>query len=95
MSKIFKKKAIEKTPAPVVEKPKEPSLEELEKKRNDLICEMRPNLLNKAQLRRGGSDVRGAHGREISAWTPVLFEINELGKILGYPPVGLDQIRKG
>lgn len=75
--------------------PKEDTrIKDLTEKRDNLIAEIKPKLLSNASLRSGGSGVRSRHSQELSAFGSVLNEINELGKILGKPPVGLGNLRE-
>lgn len=66
---------------------------ELEKKRNALIDELKPRLLTKSQLKRGGGNTRSRHIAE-QGYLAIVEEINELGKEIGLPPVGFDSLRK-
>ncbi len=69
-------------------------LTEKREKRDKLIAEISPKLLSNANLRSGGAGVRSKHSQELASFGPVLNEINELGKILGNPPVGLGSLRE-
>lgn len=69
-------------------------IKDLTEKRDKLIAEIKPKLLSNAKLRSGGGAVRSKHGQEIANFSPVLNEINELGKILGQPPIGLGSLRE-
>ena len=63
-------------------------------KRQMLIDEIIPKLLTNAQLKRGDSAIRGKHLQEQYQWNPVIAEINELGKQLGFRMIGLGSLRK-
>lgn len=69
-------------------------IKDLTKKRDGLIAEIKSKLLSNASLRSGGGAVRSKHSQEIANFSPVLNEINEIGKILGKPPVGLGHLRE-
>lgn len=94
------KKILFKSKKPEIKEVKEVELEAVEpladiiEKRNALIQEIKGKLLTNRQLIRGGSDVRSRHSAEISAYQPVIGEINDLGRKLSLRPVGLGQIRK-
>jgi len=68
-------------------------ISELEKKRNALIAEIKPKLLTKSQLKQGGAGVLSRHINE-KGYEAIVDEINDLGKILGMPPIGLGHLRK-
>lgn len=69
-------------------------IESDEDKYNRLISEIRPNILSHSKIKSGGGDVRRLHAHEMSAYNGVLSEINEIGKRIGKPPIGLGHIRK-
>ena len=64
-----------------------------QEKYDRLTGEIRSKLMPNSRLITGGAGVRGKYSNEVSAFTPVLEEINELGKKLGKPPVGLGHLR--
>jgi len=74
------------------EKPEE-NLSAMEAKYNQLINEIKPKLLTKAQLKQGGRDVRSRYEKE-KGYEVLIPEINALGKKLGKPPIGLGELRK-
>lgn len=77
------------------QEPKEDTrIKDLTKKRDKLIAEIKPKLLSNANLRSGGGAVRSKHSQELASFGPVLNEINELGKILGQPSLGLGNLRE-
>jgi len=98
--KIAKKITPEKA-APKKEEPKiivapvhtSKELKEIAEKRDALIAEIRPKLLTKSQLRRGGSVIRSRYQAE-AGYANVLAEINELGAKLRIRPIGLGHLRK-
>jgi len=65
----------------------------LEVKRNNLINSIQKILLTKAQLKRGGGEIRGRYERE-RGYLAVIDEINELGKKLGHANIGLGDLRR-
>ena len=77
-------------PAPAA--PKVDELAKVRAKREQLIAEIRPKLMSTAQLKRGGGNTRVLYERE-KGFLPVIAEINELGKQLGYRPIGLGHLR--
>ena len=64
----------------------------LEDKRNKLIAELKPKLLSKGQLVRGGKGITERLTLE-SAYQANIDEINELGKQLGCGIVRLSDLR--
>ena len=72
--------------------PKE-DLRATEEKYNKMIGEIKPKLLSKEQLKRGGRDIRSRYEQE-KGYEAVIPEINELGKKLGKAPIGLGHLRK-
>ena len=68
------------------------NLQEIETKYNQLINEIKPKLLTKAQLKQGGSGIRSKHAQE-KGYEVVMNEINELGKKLGKALIGLGNLR--
>lgn len=89
-SKVVEKKKEKEAPKPA---PIANDLKAIESKRNDLINEIKPNLLSKSMLKKGGSNVRRIHASE-KGYEPALVEINELGTKLGLSPIGLGHLRK-
>jgi len=67
--------------------------ETLEEKYDRLVGEVKSRLIPNSQLITGGAGVRGKYSNEGSSFTPVLAEINEIGKKLGKPSVGLGHLR--
>ncbi len=65
----------------------------LEKKYNQLINEIKPHLLTKAQLKQGGGYVRSQYEKE-KGYEAIIPEINEIGKELGRPKIGLGNLRR-
>ena len=80
-------------PEAVAEKPAEPSKEELETKRNDLINQLRPLLVTKRQMVEGGRIIRSKASQE-SQYVPMVTEINELGRRLGHGDVSIGSLRR-
>ena len=76
-----------------VEKSAEPSKEELETKRNDLINQLRPLLVTKRQMVEGGRIIRSKVSQE-SQYVPMVTEINELGRRLGHGDVSVGMLRR-
>lgn len=92
-----KKRSEEEAEVEIQETPLTPEgirIKDLTEKRDKLIAEIKPRLLSNSKLRSGGGSVRSKHGQEIANFSPVLNEINELGKILGQPPIGLGSLRE-
>ncbi len=77
-----------------LESKEETRIKDLTEKRDNLIAEIKPKLLSNANLRSGGAGVRSKHSQEMASFGPVLNEINELGKILGRPTLGLGNLRE-
>jgi len=65
----------------------------LEKKRNALIAEIKPKLLTQTQLKQGGGNVKSRYAAE-KGYEAILNEINDIGKVLGLPPIGFGHLRK-
>lgn len=91
----FKKReeAVEPEETAQQEKPAEPSNEELEAKRNELINIIKPLLVTKRQMVEGGRIIRSKVSQE-QAYLPVIVEINEIGKKLGHAEVSLGMLRR-
>ena len=66
--------------------------EDVKTKYERLVNEIKPKLLTNAQLKQGGSVNRAKYEKE-KGYAAVLNEINELGKQLGYPRIGLGSLR--
>ena len=66
--------------------------EDVKTKYERLVNEIKPKLLTNAQLKQGGSINRAKYEKE-KGYAVVLTEINELGKQLGYPRIGLGNLR--
>jgi len=97
--KIIKKKVVEKKAVKkkvkLEKKPKQDKeLIELAAKRQAIIDEIVPKLLNNGQLRSGGTAIRDRYSVEVASYLPVLQEINEMGAKLGFKPIGLGHLRK-
>ena len=75
----------------IAETPQEDLLK-LRVKYDQLIAEIKPHLLTKAQLKQGGSYNRAQYEKE-KGFEVVLPEINALGKKLGLPKIGLGHLR--
>lgn len=88
--KVAKPKAkITKKP---IAKPKE-DLKAIAKKRDALIAVIKPKLLSKEAMKRGGSQIRVRYAQE-QGYLADIDEINKLGKKLGCAPIGLGHLRK-
>lgn len=86
---------LESTPAiPTAILNQDPTREELEKKRNDLINELRPKLVTKRQMVVGGRIVRSQVSQEESNYRPVVDEINKIGLELGIVDVNIGMLRR-
>lgn len=90
---MVKKKIVKKVKKEEVVLDVADDMKEIEEKRDKLIAEIKPHLLTKSQLRTGGSNIRFRHAQE-KGYEAVIPEINELGKELGLPPIGLGHLRK-
>ena len=66
---------------------------ESEAEYNQLINEIKPKLLTKAQLKQGGAGIRSRYEKE-KGFEVLMPEINELGKKLGKPRIGLGSLRQ-
>ena len=70
-------------------------LKETRKKYDELVNEIvSSNLLTNSQLKSGGEAIRQKYTCEVGGFTPVIDEINTLGKQLGLPSIGLGSLRK-
>ena len=91
------KKTVDKKPVTAKEKPTvvEPQedLKAIEARYNQLINEIKPKLLTKEQMKRGGFGIRARYEKE-KVYEVLIPEINELGKKLGKPPIGLGSLRR-
>jgi len=89
--KVVKKIAIPEPKAKViVSKPVD-----LQKKYDELVNDIvSSNLLTNEQLKTGGEAIRQRYTHEVSGFTPILNELNLLGKKLGKPEIGLGSLRK-
>lgn len=67
--------------------------DELTTRRNKIISSLRPLLLTKREMWKGGSVVRAKHAQEASCFQPIVDEINEIGLQLGESALVIDQIR--
>lgn len=68
-------------------------LKEIENTRNAMIEDIRPKLLSKEALKRGGSGIRARNLAE-QGYISNMTEINKLGAKLGLRPIGLGHLRK-
>ena len=91
------KKAVDKKPVVVKEKPAvvKPleDLKAIEAEYNQLINGIKPKLLTKEQMKRGGFGIRARYEKE-KGYKALMPKINELGKKLGKPPIGLGNLRR-
>lgn len=62
--------------------------------RDYLINELRPLLLTKRDLWRGGADVRTKAAQESSSYQPIIDEINKLGRQLDVGDLNFNSIRR-
>ena len=76
-----------------VEKDEVVEISALEKKRNDLISEIKPKLLTQSQLKEGGGDIKSRYAAE-QGYLAILNEINDIGKVLGLSPIGMGHLRE-
>ena len=68
-------------------------LDEISKKRDSLIKEIKSNLMPNSALRSGGPENRSRYAQEQANYAPVIQEINELGTQLKIRPIGLGNMR--
>lgn len=61
--------------------------------RNNMINTLRPLLLTKREIWKGGSEVRAKHAVEASSFQPIVDEINQVGLQLGEVAVNIDKLR--
>lgn len=66
---------------------------DLRKEYDRLLAEIIPNLLTHSQLKQGGSGVRSRYALE-QGYAKTLPEINEIGRQLGLPKIGLGNLRR-
>jgi len=67
-------------------------ISEIKAKRNKLIAELKPHLLTKSVIKRGGPAIRVKYELE-KGYEANIQEINELGGQIGEAPVSLGSLR--
>ena len=65
---------------------------EITKKRNKLIAELKPLLLSKSVIKRGGPGIKSRYESE-KGYVANVQEINELGRQIGEADVSLGSLR--
>ena len=68
-------------------------LADIASQRNALIKEVRSKIMPNSALRRGGPGNRSKYSQEVTAWAPVIGQINELGRQLHIRDIGLGELR--
>ena len=70
----------------------EVDVKEMKVKRDKLIAELKPHLLTKSVIKRGGPSIRSRYENE-KGYEANVQEINELGLQIGEAPVSLGSLR--
>lgn len=65
---------------------------DIKTKRDKLIAELKPHLLSKSVIKRGGPNTRSKYEQE-KGYIANVNEINELGLQIGEAPVSLGSLR--
>ena len=90
-----KRAELERELKAIKEKEEKEDLIAMQKKYDGLVNDIvSSNLLTNEQLKKGGETVRQRYTQEVSGFTPVIDEINTIGKKLGKPEIGLGGLRK-
>ena len=84
------KKVVEKIVKKVKKEDSGISIKQWEK----AVAEIKSDLMSHSTMKRGGRIVRSKHIKEQAKWTPVIAELNTIGKRLGCNTISFGNLRK-